>query len=386
MAVSSQLSLISPTDEAMSVSQFNAAVKRMVQGQIPALWLRGEVVGLKPHPKGHWYFTLRDGEAQVRCAMWRTYSQRAGKPPKDGTEVFVLARADYYEAKGDFQLSITRMLPTAGMGAAQRELERVKEALQRDGLFDPARKRRLPELACTIAVVTSLAGAALHDIVTVVNRRWPCCRLLVIDARVQGEGAVEALVTALSLVNRLRGVDLCIVGRGGGGREDLAAFNAEAVCRALAAVRVPTISAVGHETDVSLTDLVADYRAATPSAAAEAAVADRLEVRRQLDDLAARLAGGLGGRTRLAAERLGRVADRLHAAVTDTVRRDRTRLERLAAQLDALSPLRILDRGYAVPVDPDGRVLKRRDEFVPGAPFALRVADGTVPARVEPAP
>ncbi|HET7421932.1 MAG TPA: exodeoxyribonuclease VII large subunit, partial [Gemmatimonadales bacterium] len=174
--------------------------------------------------------------------------------------------------------------------------------------------------------------------------------------------------------------------RGGGGREDLAAFNAEAVCRALADVRVPTISAVGHETDVSLTDLVADYRAATPSAAAEAAVADRLEVGRQLDDLAARLAGGLGGRTRLAAERLGRVADRLRAGVEHTVRRDRTRLERLAAQLDALSPLRILDRGYAVPVDPDGRVLKRREEFVPGAPFALRVADGTVPARVEPAP
>jgi exodeoxyribonuclease VII large subunit len=385
MAVSTQLSLISPTDEAMSVSQFNAAVKRMVQGQIPALWLRGEVVGLKPHPKGHWYFTLRDGEAQVRCAMWRTYSQRAGKPPKDGTEVFVLAKADYYEAKGDFQLSITRMLPTAGVGAAQRELERVKEALQRDGLFDPARKRRLPELACTVAVVTSLAGAALHDIVTVVRKRWPCCRLLVIDARVQGDGAVEALVAALRLVNRLSGIDLCIVGRGGGAREDLAAFNAEAVCRALAEVRVPTISAVGHETDVSLTDLVADHRAATPSAAAEAAVADRVEVRRQLDDLAARLAGGLSSRTRLADERLARTADRLRAAMDDAVRRDRHRVERLAAQLDALSPLRILDRGYAVPVDPEGRVLKRREEFAPGAAFTLRVADGTVPARVEPA-
>jgi exodeoxyribonuclease VII large subunit len=384
MAVSPQLSLIGPTDDVMSVSQFNAAVKRLVQGQIPALWIRGEVVGLKPHPKGHWYFSLRDGEAQVRCAMWRTYTQRAGKPPRDGTEVFVLARADYYETKGDFQLSITRMLPTAGVGAAQRELERAKEALQRDGLFDPTRKRRLPDLACTIAVVTSLAGAALHDIVTVVKKRWPCCRLLVIDARVQGDGAVDALVAALRLVNRLSGVDLCIVGRGGGAREDLAAFNTEAVCRALAEVRVPTISAVGHETDVSLTDLVADHRAATPSAAAEAAVADRIEVQRQLDDLAARLAGGLSGRTRLAAERLARTTDRLHAAVDDALRRDGHRLERLAAQLDALSPLRILDRGYAVPMDGDGRVLKRRADFAPGAPFTLRVADGSVPARVEP--
>jgi exodeoxyribonuclease VII large subunit len=175
------------------------------------------------------------------------------------------------------------------------------------------------------------------------------------------------------------------VGRGGGGREDLAAFNAEAVCRALAAVRVPTISAVGHETDISLTDLVADHRAATPSAAAEAAVADRLEVRRQLDDLAARLAGGLSGRTRLAVERLARTTDRLHAAVDDALRRDGHRLERLAAQLDALSPLRILERGYAVPVSGEGRVLKRRAEFAPGTPFILRVADGSVPARVEPA-
>jgi exodeoxyribonuclease VII large subunit len=179
-------------------------------------------------------------------------------------------------------------------------------------------------------------------------------------------------------------VDLCIVGRGGGGREDLAAFNAEAVCRALAEVRVPTISAVGHETDVSLTDLVADVRAPTPSAAAEAAVADRAEVLERLDHLAARLAGGLSGRTRLAAERLARTTDRLHAALDDALRRDRTRLERLAAQLDALSPLRILERGYAVPVDAEGRVLKRRADFAPGDPFTLRVADGSVAARVEP--
>jgi exodeoxyribonuclease VII large subunit len=184
-------------------------------------------------------------------------------------------------------------------------------------------------------------------------------------------------------VNRIPGVELCIVGRGGGGREDLAAFNSEKVCRALAEVRVPTISAVGHETDLSLTDLVADVRAPTPSAAAEIAVADRREVLRQLDDLAARLAGGLSSRTRLGAERLARTADRLHGTIEAVFRRERHRWDRLAAQLDALSPLRILDRGYAVPVGPDGYVLKRREQFVPGAPFRLRVADGSVAARVE---
>ena len=211
--------------------------------------------------------------------------------------MFVLARPGIYEAKGEFQLGVTRMIPTAAIGAAQRELERVKEVLQRDGLTDPARKRPIPELASTVAVVTSTDGAALRDIITVVGKRWPCCRLVVVNARVQGDGAVRALVRALELVNRIPDVELCIVGRGGGAPEDLAAFNSEAVCRALAAVRVPTISAVGHETDVSLTDLVADVRAPTPSAAAEMAVADRREVLRQLDDLGARLAGGLGSRT-----------------------------------------------------------------------------------------
>lgn len=384
MTLSFQLSSIAPTDEVWSVTRLASAVKRLVEGEMMPVWIRGEVVGCKAWSSGHWYFGLRDRQSQVRCCMWSRYNQTAGDPPRDGTEVFVLAKPGIYEAKGEFQLNVTRMLPTSAIGAAQRELERVKELLQRDGLFDQARKRPIPALACALAVVTSADGAALRDVITVVGKRWPCCRLVVVNARVQGDGAVPALVRALRLVNRLPGIEICIVGRGGGGREDLAAFNSEAVCRALAEVRVPTISAVGHETDISLTDLVADLRAATPSAAAEMAVADLREVSRQLDDLAARLAGGLGSRTRLADERLARTADRLHGAMESVLRRERHRAERLGAQLDALSPLRILDRGYAVPVGPDGHVLKRRAEFAPGTPFRLRVADGDVAARVEP--
>jgi exodeoxyribonuclease VII large subunit len=383
MVYSLQLASMSPTDEVWSVSRLTSAVKRLVEGEFMPVWIRGEVVGCKAWSSGHWYFGLRDRSSQVRCCMWKRDAERAGEPPKDGTEVFVLGKPALYEAKGEFQLNVTRMIPTAAIGAAQRELERVKQLLQRDGLFDHARKRPIPALASSVAVVTSTAGAALRDVITVVGKRWPCCRLVVVNARVQGDGAVHALVRALTLVNRVPGIEICIVGRGGGGREDLSAFNSEAVCRALAAVRVPTISAVGHETDISLTDLVADLRAPTPSAAAEMAVADRREVSRQLDDLAARLAGGLGSRTRLAAERLARTTDRLHGAIEAVIRRERHRADRLAAQLDALSPLRILDRGYAVPVAPDGHVLKRRVEFVPGAPFRLRVADGAVAARVE---
>jgi exodeoxyribonuclease VII large subunit len=297
--------------------------------------------------------------------------------------VYVLGKPGLYEEKGEFQLIVSRMLPTSALGRQQQELERVRAILQQDGLFDPIRKRSVPQYASTIALVTSRDGAAVHDIVTVTQKRWPCARLLVVGARVQGEGAVEDLVRALRLVNRLPRLDLCIVGRGGGGREDLAAFNTEAVCRALAAVRVPTISAVGHEIDISLTDLVADVRAATPSAAAELAVANRRDVLRLVDDLSVRLASGLTGRTRLAGERLARTADRLQAGLQSALQIKRSLAERLAVQLDALSPLRVLGRGYAVPMDGDGRVLKRRTDFVPAELFRLRIADGEVRARVE---
>src|SRR3954470_15928739 len=380
------LSLGSPTatDQVWSVSQLSASVKRLIEKHGIQLWVRGEVVQCKAYSSGHWYFTLRDAGSQVRCCMFRTNTMRAGKPPADGTEVYVLGKPALYEEKSEFQLVVSRMLPTAALGRQQQELERVRALLHQDGLFDPARKRALPTYPSFIALVTSRDGAAVHDIVTVTRKRWPGVRLLVLGARVQGEGAVEELVRALRLVNRLRRVDLCILGRGGGAREDLAAFNTEAVCRALADVRVPTISAVGHEVDVSLTDLVADVRAATPSAAAELAVPDHREVRRALDDLGARLAGGLAGRTRLGLERVERTGDRLQGALTALLERRRHQVARLAAQLDALSPLRVLERGYAVPTGPDGRVLKRRAEFAPGAPFTLRVADGSVDARVEP--
>jgi exodeoxyribonuclease VII large subunit len=383
MSLSLPLDSIAPTDEVWSVGQLTSAVKQLVEGEFMPVWIRGEVIQCKAWSSGHWYFTLRDAESQVRCCMWKINAAKAGRPPADGTEVFVLGKPGLYEQKGEFQLVVSRLIPTAAVGQAQQEFERVKAALQRDGLFELGRKRRLPELCGTIAVVTSPDGAALRDVVTVVRKRWPSARLIVVGARVQGDGAVEELVRALQLVNRLDGVEACIVGRGGGAREDLAAFNSEAVCRALADVRVPTISAVGHETDLSLTDLVADVRAATPSAAAELVVADQREVARLVAGLGARLAGGLARRTRLAAERLERTGDRLQCAIEDAIVERRHRLERAAAQLDALSPLRTLERGYAVPRTDDGRVLRRRADFVPGTPFTLRVADGDVRARTE---
>jgi len=383
MTLSLSLSIPSPAEQIWSVGQLSTAMNRLIDGALQQIWVRGEVVQCKVWSTGHWYFTLRDRKSQVKCCMFRLNASRAGKPPADGTEVFVLAKAGLYEEKGEFQLVVSRMLPTSAIGQKQQELERVKVALQQDGLFDPARKRPVPAYATTIALVTSPDGAALHDVVTVTRKRWPCARILFLPARVQGDGAAPELVRALKLVNRIPGVDLCIVGRGGGAREDLAAFNNEAVCRALAAVQVPTISAVGHEIDISLTDLVADLRAATPSAAAEIAVADRGDAIRLLDDLSIRLASGLTARTRLAAARLGRSADRLHGAVEGILESRRHLTDRLAAQLDALSPLKVLGRGYAVAQDASGRVLKFRGDFVSGEVFDLRVIDGQVRARVE---
>jgi exodeoxyribonuclease VII large subunit len=383
MTLSLRFDSPSAADQVWSVGQLNTAIKQLIDGQFPPIWVRGEVLQCKVWSSGHWYFTLRDGRSQVRCCMFKLNASRAGKPPADGTEVFVLARPGLYEEKGEFQLVVARMLPTSAVGQKHQELERVKALLQQDGLFDPVRKRRVPPYVSTIALVTSRDGAALKDVVTVTRKRWPCARILLVGARVQGDGAVEEIVRALRLVNRIPGLDLCIVGRGGGAREDLAAFNSEAVCRALADVRVPTISAVGHEIDISLTDLVADLRAATPSAAAELAVADRRDVLRLVDDLSVRLASGLTGRTRLAGVRLARSGDRLHAAVEGVLDARRNLADRLAAQLDALSPLRVLGRGYAVAMDNTGRVLKRRADFIKDASFRLRVADGDVGAVVE---
>ena len=383
MTLSLPLNTPSASDQVWSVGRLNTAIKGLIEGNFPPIWVRGEVLQCKVWSSGHWYFTLREGRSQVRCSMFRLNASRAGKPPADGTEVYVLAKPGLYEEKGEFQLIVSRMLPTSAVGQKQQELERVKALLQQDGLFDPVRKRPVPPYVSTIAVVTSPDGAALKDVVTVTRKRWPCARILLVGARVQGEGAVEDLVRALRLVNRIPGLDLCIVGRGGGARQDLAAFNSEAVCRALANVRVPTISAVGHEIDISLTDLVADHRAATPSAAAELAVANRRDVLRLVDDLSVRLASGLTGRTRLAAARLARSADRLHAGMEWVLDSRRNLTDRLAAQLDALSPLRVLGRGYAVPMDDAGRVLKQRADFIKDASFRLRVADGDVRARVE---
>ncbi|MCH7875758.1 MAG: exodeoxyribonuclease VII large subunit [Gemmatimonadetes bacterium] len=368
-------------DGAWSVAQVTAHARKLVEAAFVRLWVRGEVTGFKAYRSGHWYFSLRDRQAQVRCVMWRTDNQAARTQLEDGMEVFVEARPTVWEERGEFRLTVKQLIPTDTGGLWQLQLEKAKAALQRDGLLDPARKRPLPQYPARIAVVTSPDGAALRDIASVVARRWPAVEILVVPVRVQGETAEAELCAGLKLADQVA-ADLVIVGRGGGSREDLWAFNSERVARAVAAVSVPTISAVGHETDVSLTDLVADVRAATPSAAAEAAVPDRDAVRDRLNALARTLAGGLLGRVELATQRLDRTGDRLQATIAARIDHSRGRLDALHATLHALSPLRVLERGFAVARDADGRVLKHVAQFPGGTEFRLTVSDGDVRARV----
>lgn len=369
-------------DTPWTPTQLARAARRVVEQGIGPMWVRGELSGLKAYTSGHWYFTLSDRLAQIRCVMWRKHTQRMKSPPAEGAQVFLLGTPTVWEERGEFRLNVTQLLVTDKIGAQQLALERIKESLARDGLFDPSRKRPLPASPAVVAVVTSLEGAAIRDIITVSRKRWPSVQLMLLGARVQGSEAEGDLVRALGRVNRLTGVDCCVLARGGGAKEDLAVFNNEAVCRALAAVEVPTVSAVGHESDLTLTDLIADVRAATPSAAMELVLPDSVEFARQIAGCGIRLGTALGRSTRLGRERLARSADRLQAALDQKMERRRHELNRVAAQLDALSPLKVIDRGYSVARDDRGRVLKHLASFTPGLEFKLRVADGEVDANV----
>ncbi len=374
--------------EELTVAELNRRAKSVVEGAFGgSVFVRGELVEFKIWRSGHWYFTLRDADASIRCMLWKQQAagvlKRHGQAPADGMEVLVRGRPTLWEEKGEYRLTASDIIPTALLGSKALELARVRAALTADGLLAPERKRPLPAFARRIAVVTSPDGAALRDMIIVTRNRWSAVELILVPAQVQGDGAVASLVHALELVNRIDGLDACIIGRGGGAKEDLGAFNAEPVCRALAAVRVPTISAVGHETDISLSDLVADVRAATPSAAAEIVVPDRAALLHRVDGLGVRLGAGLRRRTRVAEERLSRTGDRLQSALGRLIEVRRHRVERAAAQLDALSPLRVLARGYGVAQDDAGRVLSHVTDFPSGRPFRLRVSDGSVPARAE---
>ncbi len=410
-------------ESALGIATLTRAAKDVIEGAFSPLWARGEISDFKAHRNGHWYFSLRDAEARVRCVMWRGDVQRAPTRPADGLLVTAFGQMTVYTTGGDLQLRVTR-LGAEGDGLWRKALEETLARLRNDGLLDDARKRALPRVPRVVAVVTSPDGAALQDIRVVAARRFGGVQLVLVPAKVQGDGTADELVRAMAMIDRWGGADVVIIGRGGGAREDLWAFNDERVARAVAACRVPVISAVGHEVDITVVDLVADFRAPTPSAAAEAAVPDRdalvsevqslygrltsasaraLQLRRQVvAGIGGRFAAGARGLAALERARLRAfgqamatqsqrslvrnraVLDGLRPALTAFPIADlaprRAALATLAGRLDVLSPLATLGRGYAVARSLDGRAMASVTDFSPGAAFDVLLADGAIRA------
>ncbi|WP_108125167.1 exodeoxyribonuclease VII large subunit [Saccharospirillum mangrovi] len=301
---------ISDPQSPLTVSQLNRQVKFLLEHQYPAVPVSGELSNVARPASGHLYFTLKDGNAQVRCAMFRSSLERSSYRPKEGDQVIVRGRVSLYEGRGDYQIIVSSMQPD-GEGALQQAFFQLKERLEKEGLFAPEHKQPLPEHIRTVGVVTSRTGAALHDILTVLKRRFPAMAVILYPVAVQGDEAPGQIVTAIETANRLNQVDALIVGRGGGSLEDLWSFNEEAVARAIFASRLPIVSAVGHEVDVSISDFVADVRAATPSQAAELISPDQNDIRRLLINQRARLARGLDQRLQADRRRLLHARQRL---------------------------------------------------------------------------
>ena len=368
--------------EVSTIADLTAAAKEIVEGAFPMMWVRGEVTDFKQHRSGHWYFCLRDSAAQVRAVVWARDRFRIPAPPDEGMQVLAFGRLTVYASRGEMQFTVTR-LEAEGDGLWRKKLELTRQKLEADGLLDPARKRALPLFPRTVAVVTSPDGAALRDIIAVVQRRRAKVRLVVVPAKVQGDGAVKEIRRAIVRACQWGEADAIIVARGGGSREDLWTFNDEKLARTVAASPVPIISAVGHETDVSLCDLVADVRAPTPSAAAEIVARSEEELVQMLSDLRTRMARTVSWRVDAARNRHRAAGRALQHATAALTQRAKARVTALAGRLDALSPLSTLHRGYAVPRDLDGRTLREIAEFAPGMAFELLLRDGSGRATAE---
>ncbi|HEY2850438.1 MAG TPA: exodeoxyribonuclease VII large subunit [Gemmatimonadaceae bacterium] len=369
-------------EEAVTIAYLTTAAKEVVEGAFPPVWIKGEVSNFTAHRNGHWYFSLRDATAQLSCVVWSRDVQRIPAPPDEGMQVMAHGQLSVYPARGQMQFMI-RAMEAEGEGLWRKAFEKTKAALEKDGLLDADRKRALPRFPRRVAVVTSPDGAALHDIVSVIQRRNPGVEIIVVAAAVQGEGAPASLVAALGRVARWKGADVVIVGRGGGSREDLRAFDNERVARAIAACPIPTISAVGHEVDFTIADLVADHRAATPSAAAEAAVPVLAEVAANVRSLGATIRAGAEQRVRDGGNVLRQLARDLGVRSLRNVERRRARVQELAARLETLSPLATLARGYAVALNEGGGALPSAALFTPGMPFAIELRDGRVHATAD---
>jgi exodeoxyribonuclease VII large subunit len=424
----------------LTVTDLTRRIKAMLESGFPALWVSGEASNVKYHQSGHVYFSLKDPGASLRCVLFRGLAARLKFRIEEGAALVLFGRVSVYESMGAYELIVERAEPK-GVGALQLAFEQMKEKLEKEGLFDPARKRPLPVLPAAVGIVTSPTGAALRDILTVIDRRFPRARLVIYPCRVQGEGAADEVAEAIRAANARAETEVLIVGRGGGSIEDLWAFNEEPVARAIAVSAIPVVSAVGHEVDITIADLVADKRALTPSEAAElvlpklddlltelASLRQRLrtalrgeidlcrervkalaatrvlrdpmdrirQLQQRLDDLASRLPVRLTGRLETARQATASLGARMAPSLKGKLALARARSAGLAGRLEGLSPLRVLARGYSVTmVEPPGadapegrdpvpaRIVKSAKDVKPGDRLRTRLGEGEVRSRVE---
>ena len=394
-------------DQALTVTQLNLYLRDLLDSQslLANVCVRGELSNYKIYPSGHHYFTLKDNESSLKCVMFKSNSMRLRFRPESGMGVTAWGRVSVYPRDGVYQLYCTQLMPE-GTGDLQVAFEQLKAKLDAEGLFDPSHKKPLPAFPERIAIITSSAGAAVHDMIRILGRRWPMAKLLLLPVRVQGSEAPAEIAGAIRYANEFKLADLIITGRGGGSIEDLWAFNDERVARAIFASEIPVISAVGHEPDVTISDYVADRRASTPSNAAEIAVPDQREIsdllagydlrtsqamRKRIGSLRDRLEAVQARRVMTAPTahidqrrmELDRSRERLAAAEEQILAKRRQQFVALTASLDAMSPLRVLTRGYAIPTDEAGNVVRSVTEIRTGDRLSLTMSDGSLGCLVD---
>lgn len=440
-----------PERRTLTVSQLNASIRDLLDQEFSDVWVSGEISGTKLASSGHYYFTLKDADSQLRCVCFRSTARYLKFKPQDGAAVLARGRIDVYEMRGEYQLQV-EALELQGHGALQFAFEQLKKKLAAEGLFEQARKRALPRFPARIGIVTSRRGAVISDMIHILSRRFPGLHVRIFPAQVQGPGSIEEVCRGIQYFSRSGWAEVVIVARGGGSLEDLWTFNEESVARAIAASGAPLISAIGHETDFSIADFVADLRAPTPSAAAELVVRTREEVLEQIagqqyrliqliryrlamdwslvrqlgvDRAHSLLSRSIGRRLQRIDERQSRVREQMRLAIDDRTRalrallarlryydprprlgrdrnrheasravlvqamrlqlaRRRGRLDSLQAKLSQLSPLTILNRGYAIVTGESGHILMDSEAAPPGSEIAVRLARGRLRAQVTP--
>jgi len=412
--------------ETITVTQLNTRVRSILSdaSAVNDIWVLGEISNLKKYTSGHYYFTLKDNGSEIRGVMFRSSRARMDFEPQDNMKVSAFGRVDLYVERGSYQFVVETM-QKAGVGDLYLAFEALKKKLEAEGLFDPSRKRKLPLYPKTIGVVTSPTGAVIHDIITTSGRLFPA-DILLFPAQVQGDGAAESIVKGIELLNQQE-VDIIIVGRGGGSIEDLWAFNEEKVARAIAASSVPIISAVGHETDFTIADMVADVRAPTPTGAAELALRDRREVIKQLDidairmnralrntfekmqnrfkmvdlklsprraeerismynirvdELSSRMSSALKYRVDIMQRRFIRLDSSIDIHIKNIVSDAGNELRRYSERLESVNPNKVLERGYSMVTDRDGNALTSVSKLKEGSEVRIRMRDGSADAEI----